>query len=339
MKTLKITLLICILCGCSSCATIFCGSKKRITFENSSESEISPVTLKIGEELHPDVTLPYTTKIRRRSLPFTITSSAYNYASDSLQLQKKFNAVAILNVISSPVIGFPVDAITGAIRKPVDPAWPLVMKPIGDTTKKNIVINIRVRKQQNQSNYANLLRVGFGLAKWRGMSTSTSRVAFCAEYSRAIRIDNTAQLEPTFGIALKGMKYKEELGSIGNVNLTRDENGTAWYAEAIIPVRYVHGDDKKNVSIGIGPYFGLGIGGKVSTTVEGSSSSNPSERDYFGDEGADIQRFDMGWYLDIRYCFSHMAVGMEMLRGSIALSENDSSLKNLALRLYIGYRF
>lgn len=96
---------------------------------------------------------------------------------------------------------------------------------------------------------------------------------------------------------------------------------------------------RKNLSIGIGPYFGVGIGGQISTTVEGSSSSKPSERDYFGDEGAGIKRFDMGWATDLRYSVSHMAIGVEMLRGFLALSENDTSVKNFALRLYIGYRF
>lgn len=343
MKALKITLLICVLCGCSSCATIFCGSKKQITFESSSESETPPVTLRIGEEIHPDVSLPYATKIRRKNLPITVTSSARNYASDSLQLQKKFNAVAILNVIPSPplaVIGFPVDAITGALRKPADPAWPLVMKPIGDTSKKEIVINIRVRKRQHQSNYANLFRVGVGLAKWTGIDAPTSRFAFSAGYGRTFNLwKKEIVLEPTLGIALKGMKYKEELGNIGNADLTRNETGTAWYVEAIIPARYIYGDEKKNLSIGIGPYFGVGIGGQISTTVEGSSSSKPSERDYFGDEGAGIKRFDMGWATDLRYSVSHMAIGVEMLRGFLALSENDTSVKNFALRLYIGYRF
>lgn len=181
--------------------------------------------------------------------PITVTSSARNYASDSLQLQKKFNAVAILNVIPSPplaVIGFPVDAITGALRKPADPAWPLVMKPIGDTSKKEIVINIRVRKRQHQSNYANLFRVGVGLAKWTGIDAPTSRFAFSAGYGRTFNLwKNEIVLEPTLGIALKGMKYKEELGSIGNANLTRNETGTAWYVEAIIPARYIYGDEKK----------------------------------------------------------------------------------------------
>lgn len=343
MKILKIILLIGVAYGCSSCATIFCGSKKKITFESAAETETPPVTLKIGEEVHPDVNLPYTTKIKRKKLPITVTSSAINYASDSLQLQRKFNPVAILNVLPDPplaIIGFPVDAITGALRNPAQPDWPLVMKPIGDTTKKEIVINIRVSKRQHQSDYANLLRVGVGLAKWTGIGAPTSRIAFSAGYGRSFNLwKNDVVLEPTLGIALKGMKYKEALGSIGNADLTRKETGTAWYVEAIIPVRYIYGDNKKNWSIGTGPYFGVGIGGQISTTVEGSSSNNPSERDYFGSDGGGIRRFDMGWATDIRYSFSHMAVGLEMLNGTIALSKNDSSVKNFALRLYIGYRF
>ena len=135
------------------------------------------------------------------------------------------------------------------------------------------------------------------------------------------------------------MKYEEELGNIGNAHLTREETGTAWYAEMIIPVRYVLGQPKKNISIGLGPYFGVGLGGKISTTVKGSSSSSPSERDYFGDDGGDMKRFDMGWITDLRYSASSFSIGLEMLRGFLAISENDTSIKNFTLRLYVGVRF
>ncbi len=352
MKTLKITLLICILCGCCSCATIFCGSKRKITFDNSSksESEIPPVTLTIGNETHSDVSLPYTTKIKMKGFPITIVSSAAGYESDTLQLQRKFNAVSLLDIPFYAPISFPVDAITGAIKKPAEPDRPLVMTPIEDITQRDLVVSVLVRKRQqkarSESNFANHFRVGVGLAKWTKINGPTNRLAFSAGYGRTFNlIKDDIVLEPTLGIALKGLKYTEALGSImGSSNLTREDTGTGWYAEIIIPMRYVLGlgqqNRKNNISVGVGPYFGIGLGGTYSTLVTGSGgSSTRTDRDYFGDEGAGVSRFDMGFFSDIRYSFSHLFFGVEILRGQTALSQDDTGVKNFATRLYIGYRF
>ena len=48
----------------SSCATIFCGSKARVTFESDITEK---ATLTIDGRKHTDVTFPYTPKIKRRT--------------------------------------------------------------------------------------------------------------------------------------------------------------------------------------------------------------------------------------------------------------------------------
>lgn len=46
----------------TSCATIFCGSKARVTFESDIQEK---ATLTIDGRKHTNVTFPYTTKIKR----------------------------------------------------------------------------------------------------------------------------------------------------------------------------------------------------------------------------------------------------------------------------------
>ncbi len=183
----------------------------------------------------------------------------------------------------------------------------------------------------------NAARIGVGMAKWTGIDSPTTRFSFSAGYSRSFRIGNDyVYLEPYAGIALKGMKYEEDLGDLYGTELSRSDTGTAWYAEIACPVRTCF---HPKWSIGLGPYIGVGVAGKYKTEAGSASSPTSSDRDYFGDEGAGIKRFDLGLVIDARYSFSRYMVGVEFLPGLTALSENDSSVKNLALRFYVGYRF
>lgn len=58
----RIAFLICSSMLMSSCATIFCGSKARVTFESDITEK---ATLTIDGRKHTNVTFPYTTKIKR----------------------------------------------------------------------------------------------------------------------------------------------------------------------------------------------------------------------------------------------------------------------------------
>ena len=97
----------------TSCASIFCGSKAQVTFD----SDISEkATLTIDGRKHTNVTFPYTTKIRRgfdetikRRKPPT---TGQNRSSST----RAFNAVSVINLLD--VLGWGIDAATGAITKP-----------------------------------------------------------------------------------------------------------------------------------------------------------------------------------------------------------------------------
>ena len=74
----------------TSCATVFCGSKAKVTFDSDIAEK---ATLTIDGRKYTNVTFPYTTKIRRG-----------------------FNAVSVINLLN--ILGWGIDAATGAMTKP-----------------------------------------------------------------------------------------------------------------------------------------------------------------------------------------------------------------------------
>lgn len=105
----------CLLCAAllSSCASIFCGSKAKVTF-NSDIQETA--TLTIDGRKHTNVTFPYTTKIRRGFDETIVKIEAPNYTAEPIIINKSFNAVSVLNLLN--ILCWGIDAATGAITKP-----------------------------------------------------------------------------------------------------------------------------------------------------------------------------------------------------------------------------
>ncbi len=97
----------------SSCATIICGSKARVTFESDITEE---ATLTIDGRKHTHVTFPYTTKIKRGFNETVVKAEAPSYQTETIIIDKNFNAVSVINLFSLPAWG--IDAATGAITKP-----------------------------------------------------------------------------------------------------------------------------------------------------------------------------------------------------------------------------
>ena len=97
----------------SSCATIFCGSKKRIVLD-SNIPEAKTVTVD-GFKYH-NVTFPFSVKVRRGFDETLITSKAEGYEPETLIIYKSFNGVSALNLLN--ILGWAIDAATGAIKKP-----------------------------------------------------------------------------------------------------------------------------------------------------------------------------------------------------------------------------
>ena len=97
----------------TSCGTIFCGSKSRVTFTGNIEER---ATLTIDGVKHTNVTFPYTTKVRRGFDETVVKAEADGYQTETVIVNKSFNAVSVLNLLN--VLCWGVDAATGAITKP-----------------------------------------------------------------------------------------------------------------------------------------------------------------------------------------------------------------------------
>lgn len=113
MKKTIIPILLFVAFTTTSCASIFCGSKAKVTFESNIQT---PVTLTIDGRKYNDVTFPYTTKIARGFDETVVKAEAESYKTETLVIDKKFNPISIINL--TDILGWGIDAATGAMMKP-----------------------------------------------------------------------------------------------------------------------------------------------------------------------------------------------------------------------------
>lgn len=118
-------------CSMTSCATVFCGSKTKVTF-NSDIAERA--TLTIDGVKHTNVTFPYTTKIKRGFDETIVKAEAPSYQTETVIINKNFNAVAVLNLLD--ILGWGIDAATGAITKPEFKFYDIDFQPKTETSTK-----------------------------------------------------------------------------------------------------------------------------------------------------------------------------------------------------------
>lgn len=112
----------------SSCATVFCGSKARVTFESDITES---ATLTIDGRKHTNVTFPYTTKIKRGFDDTIVKAEAPSYQPETIVIEKNFNAVSVINLCG--VLGWGIDAATGAMMKPEFKFYQIEFKPAEKT--------------------------------------------------------------------------------------------------------------------------------------------------------------------------------------------------------------
>ena len=108
----------------TSCASIFCGSKARVTFESNVQED---VTLTIDGRKHNNVQFPYTTKIKRGFDETIVKAEAPAYKTETIIIDKVFNPVSIINL--TDILGWGIDAATGAITKPEYKWYQIEMTP------------------------------------------------------------------------------------------------------------------------------------------------------------------------------------------------------------------
>lgn len=129
MKTLVI-FLVCSL-SMTACATIFCGSKAKVTFDSNISEE---ATLTIDGLKHKNVTFPYTTKIRRGFDETIVKAETANYKAEPIIINKNFNAVSVINL--TDILGWGIDAATGAMTKPEFKFYQIEFQPKEQTIEE-----------------------------------------------------------------------------------------------------------------------------------------------------------------------------------------------------------
>lgn len=97
----------------SGCATIFTGSKKKVTFSANTEQS---ATLTIDGYKYHNITFPYTVKIRGGFEDTMVQAESDGYEKTQVVINKTFNAVSVLNFFD--LLGWGIDAASGAMMKP-----------------------------------------------------------------------------------------------------------------------------------------------------------------------------------------------------------------------------
>lgn len=109
-KTLLLVLAAIVLSGC---ATIFTGSKKKVTFDANIRQ---PATITIDGYKYNDITFPYTVKIKGGFNETLVQAESEGYEKTQIVIDKTFNAVSVINLFD--VLGWGIDAASGAMMKP-----------------------------------------------------------------------------------------------------------------------------------------------------------------------------------------------------------------------------
>lgn len=116
----------------SSCATIFCGSKAKVTFDSDIRE---PATLTIDGRKHTNITFPYTTKITRGFDETVVKAEMKGHTAEPVIVNKSFNAVSVINLFD--ILGWGIDAATGAITKPEFKFYQIDFQPTAESENQD----------------------------------------------------------------------------------------------------------------------------------------------------------------------------------------------------------
>ena len=110
----------------SSCASIFCGTKAKITVDDPKHRQ--PVSIVTDCDSRKNVTLPCKVKVLRGFKPSVVRVTSEGYKTADIAVEKKFNAVTLVNVFTNG-FGIAIDAATGAMMKPKQNTYYFSMVP------------------------------------------------------------------------------------------------------------------------------------------------------------------------------------------------------------------
>lgn len=98
---------------CTSCATILCGTKKKVTFDGDVNSR---ATMIVDGRQHKNVALPYKVNVKRGFKDSEVRITVEGYEPVTIYVDKNFNPWSLLNFVDP--VGWVIDVATGAITQP-----------------------------------------------------------------------------------------------------------------------------------------------------------------------------------------------------------------------------
>lgn len=135
----------------TSCATIFTGTRAKVTLTNYGVTQ--PVNISVDGKTYVNKYLPCKVKVKRGYGPSLLLAETANHEPCSIYIHKKFNPVAVLNLLN--LLGWSIDAATGAIMKPQFKTYALNFKEVEDNKEQIIKIvteNLESEHQVSRDN-------------------------------------------------------------------------------------------------------------------------------------------------------------------------------------------
>ncbi len=168
------------------------------------------------------------------------------------------------------------------------------------------------------------------------------RTAFHAGVGYEIELHKNFALEPRLQFSSKGIKYRgiavvvdyEDYGDYiyGTSVLRTNYLEIPLMAKAVLPI-----DETKKISVGIGPYAGIGLNGKVVSKID-DFNEKETQKIEFGSEG--MRRFDMGLKIEGGFSFKNYSIHLFYDQGFISMInpvEAGGSMRNRSLGVSLGY--
>ena len=172
--------------------------------------------------------------------------------------------------------------------------------------------------------------IGFAMHTGSNNGNSAARFSFNAGYGISKNFTANLGVEGNLNISMKGYKGVQKFDILSSHAVVKFV-GTSWNAELAALARYGN-----RFSVGLGPYLGIGLGGKYVITATVSETTKTAH-DYFGKTNG-ARRCDFGLVYDLRYSFSRYMLGFQMMNGLIPIGKVGDN-KNFGGWFYVGYRF
>lgn len=177
-----------------------------------------------------------------------------------------------------------------------------------------------------QSNLKWNVNAGIGMSSWYGDDTDGTDAKFAYKVGLGLEVPfantNVWSFQTGLNFISKGTKGGYDLFDISVNQL---------YLELPLMVgARIHTASNFDLLFKGGPYLAYGVGGKTKVDNE--------KGDTFGNDGADLKRFDAGLGLGVAFEFNKIVVGVETGTSFIKL-QSGSSAYNLSALATIGYKF